>query len=475
MTLAVLASPDAGAQAQDVGTVMAASPEATPAAVVTETPAETSAPVATEAAAAPAATTAAPVATEAATQAPPAATESAAPVATEAPTTATPAAVPTATEAAATVAAATSAPTSAGTSTTSIPTAAPPTPTSQAAPDTSATVLQDTTPSQSGVRGSDAESSASSLSSASKSTSDTTTGTLDGSSSSKTVVIVVLGGVGAAIIMSLLFVLWRSQRHEDPDLDTPIPPDTATITFPAVSMPSIVAPTAQDMSTWKARGSSFASRDLPLTESTRAKLNATTRSSTEYDLANRPSQIASLSARGTATHMPHDSRDTNASSEQSFSIRGYSEFSVRHAGDSETSAMTSERYSTNGGYSTSDRYSTNGRYSTSSRLSSEPGGSNSGWFQQHQVPKNLDMHRFSSTSSTASSVVARRHNPVSFINHDLTQTPNAETPVTTHSTTSRTDVPDWYSVIESPTDNDRYTASSLDSDNISDERESFEL
>ncbi|OWZ21292.1 hypothetical protein PHMEG_0004177 [Phytophthora megakarya] len=121
-----------------------------------------------------------------------------------------------------------------------------------------------------------------------------------------------------------------------------------------------------------------------------------------------------------------------------------------------------------------DRYSTNGRYSTSSRLSSEVGRSHSGWFQSH-VPKNLDMHRFSSTSSTASSVVARKHNPPSFINHDLTKTPSTGAPVGTDSTTSRTDVPDWYSVIESPSDNDRYTTSSLDSDNVSSERESFEL
>ncbi|POM75799.1 Hypothetical protein PHPALM_7047 [Phytophthora palmivora] len=128
-----------------------------------------------------------------------------------------------------------------------------------------------------------------------------------------------------------------------------------------------------------------------------------------------------------------------------------------------------------GTYSTSDRYSTSGRYSLSSRLSSEPGRSNSGWFQR-QVPKNLDMHRFSSTSSTASSVVARKHNPpVSFVNHDLTQTPITGAPVAISSTTSRTDVPEWYSVIESPSDNDRYTTSSLDSDNISSERESFEL
>eukprot|EP00644_Phytophthora_capsici_P003614 jgi/Phyca11/510627/fgenesh2_kg.PHYCAscaffold_64_\ len=84
------------------------------------------------------------------------------------------------------------------------------------------------------------------------------------------------------------------------------------------------------------------------------------------------------------------------------------------------------------------------------------------------------MNRFS-TSSTASSVAARKHKPVSFINHDLTQTPSAQAPVTTDSTTSRTDVPDWYSVIESPSDNDRYTTSSLDSDNISEERVSFEL
>ncbi|EEY67705.1 uncharacterized protein PITG_17931 [Phytophthora infestans T30-4] len=154
-----------------------------------------------------------------------------------------------------------------------------------------------------------------------------------------------------------------------------------------------------------AKGASFASQNLPPAANTRAKMNATTRSSAEFDMANRVSQIA-----------------TSAS-----------------------------RYSTNDGYSTSDRYS------MSSRLSSEVGRSNSGWFQR-QAPKNLDMPRASSTSSTASSVAARKH-----------------TPVTTKSSISRTDVPDWYRVIESPSDNDRYTTSSLDSDNISSERESFEL
>ncbi|KAL4095160.1 hypothetical protein PRIC1_008538 [Phytophthora ramorum] len=464
MALAMIASPTV--RAQDAGTVTAPSPEATTAAAVVT--ADTAAPAATEAATAPVATTVAPVATEMATL--PAAIETPAPIATDA-AVATPAPSstppPTSTEAA-TVVAATASPASTDAPTTTTPaTTAVPSPTSQVIPNTGATMLQDTTSSESSFRGSDAGTSASSLSSSSRGGSATTTGTLEGSSATKTTVIVVLGGVGLTIVLSLLFVAWRSRTRKDQDLNTPLPPDTGTITFPAVSLPSVAMPTAQDLSAWKASGSSFASRDLPLTESTRAKLNATTRSSTEYDLANRPSQIASLPARGTTMYTPQETRGTNASSEQSFSIRGYSEFSVLHAGDSESSAMTTDRYSTNDGYSTGDRYS------TSSRLSSEPGRSNSGWFQQ-QVP-NLDMHRFSSTSSTASSVAARQHNLVSIINHDLTRTPSAGAPVTTDSTTSRTDVPDWYSVIESPTDNDRYTTTSLDSDNISNERESFEL
>ncbi|KAG6966407.1 hypothetical protein JG688_00006780 [Phytophthora aleatoria] len=342
--------------------------------------------------------------------------------------------------------------------TTSTPTAAPST--AQVASESSTPILQDTTSPQSNLRGNDADTStsASSQSSSSKSVSENITGTLDGLSSTKTTVICLLGGVGIVIIMCLLFVVWRTRGREDPELGTPIAPDSATITSP----PASSAPA------WKAKGASFASQNLPLPANTRAKMNATTRSSAEYDMTNRLSQIASLPAHNTSGKPSRANRETNASSKRSFSVRGHSEFSVHHEGDSETSVMTNERYSTN------DVYSTGDRFSTSSRLSSEVVRGNSGWFQR-PVPKNLDMHRFSSTSSTASSVVARKHNKVSFVNHDLTQTPSNEAPVTTDSTTSRTDVPDWYRVIESPSDNDRYTTSSLDSDNISSERESFEL
>ncbi|KAG3173152.1 hypothetical protein PI124_g6326 [Phytophthora idaei] len=451
MILAVISS--TGIQAQDVGTVTAANPEATAA------PVDTTTPVATDPAA-PVVTTATPVATDAVTT-PPVATEAATtPVATEAPTTSTPVSTPpppAATDAVI-VTTAPSAPVSTDPPTTSTPTAAPST--AQVASESSTPILQDTTSPQSNLRGSDADTStsASSQSSSSKSVSESITGTLDGLSSTKTTVICLLGGVGIVIIMCLLFVVWRTRGREDPELGTPIAPDSATITSP----PASSAPA------WKAKGASFASQNVPLAANTRAKMNATTRLSAEYDMTNRLSQIASLPAHNTSGKPSRANRETNASSERSFSVRGHSEFSVHHEGDSETSVMTNERYSTN------DIYSTGDRFSTSSRLSSEVVRGNSGWFQR-PVPKNLDMHRFSSTSSTASSVVARKHNKVSFVNHDLTQTPSNETPVTTDSTTSRTDVPDWYRVIESPSDNDRYTTSSLDSDNISSERESFEL
>ncbi|KAF1778771.1 hypothetical protein GQ600_21057 [Phytophthora cactorum] len=435
MILAVISS--TGIQAQDVGTVTAANPEATAA------PVDTTTPVATDPAA-PVVTTATPVATDAVTT-PPVATEAATtPVATEAPTTSTPVSTPpppAATEAVI-VTTAPSAPVSTDPPTTSTPTAAPST--AQVASESSTPILQDTTSPQSNLRGSDADTStsASSQSSSSKSVSESITGTLDGLSSTKTTVICLLGGVGIVIIMCLLFVVWRTRGREDPELGTPIAPDSATITSP----PASSAPA------WKAKGASFASQNLPLAANTRAKMNATTRSSAEYDMTNRLSQIASLPAHNTSGKPSRANRETNASSERSFSVRGHSEFSVHHEGDSETN----ERYSTNDVYSTGDRFSTSSRLSTPS-------------------PKNLDMHHFSSTSSTASSVVARKHNKVSFVNHDLTQTPSNEAPVTTDSTTSRTDVPDWYRVIESPSDNDRYTTSSLDSDNISSERESFEL
>lgn len=292
-----------------------------------------------------------------------------------------------------------------------------------------------------------------------------TTGALTGSSTTKTVVLCVIGGAGLSVILGLLLLVWIRSRREEPDLDTPLPNITST-TFPNNSFSSVVGAaatgSAQEYSVWKASGSSFASRDLPLTESARGKLNATTRSSVEYDLSERPSQIANISSRGTTSQPTQDHRGTNASSERSFSIRGFSEFSVLHGGDSESSALTYDRYS-----------------AASSRLSSDTGRSDSGW-NQNQVSKNLDMHRFSSTSSRTSSAAARTNQPVSFINHDLTEPASARS-IASESTSSRVDVPDWYSVIESPTDNERYTgerytSSSLDSDNnSSNDRESFEL
>ncbi|KAF4041198.1 hypothetical protein GN244_ATG06545 [Phytophthora infestans] len=461
MALALISS--SGIQAQDVGTVSAAvNPEVTAAAVDTAAPVDPMTPMATEPAAPIVTTSATPVATEAPAT-PPVATEAATvPVATEAPTTSPPESTPApvATEAAIV----TTAPVAVSTDppTTSTPTAPPST--AQVASESMGPNLQDTTSPQN-LRGSGDGSnmSASSQSSSSKSVSDHTTGTLDGLSSTKLTVMCLLGGVGIAIIMSLLFVVRRTRRRDDPELGTPIGPDTAEITSP----PATAITSNADV--WKAKGASFASQNLPPAANTRAKMNATTRSSAEFDMANRVSQIASLPAPSRSTKPQQPNRDTNLSPERSLSFRGCSEFSLHHEGDSEASFTTNERYSTNDGYSTSDRYS------MSSRLSSEVGRSNSGWFQR-QAPKNLDMPRASSTSSTASSVAARKHSKVSFVTPAPIQTtPSTEAPVTTKSSISRTDVPDWYRVIESPSDNDRYTTSSLDSDNISSERESFEL
>ncbi|ETN00824.1 hypothetical protein PPTG_17680 [Phytophthora nicotianae INRA-310] len=448
MVLVMISS--TGIQAQDAGTVTAANPEVTAPAVDTATPVDTTAPPVTGPAA-PIVTTAAPVVTEAVTT-PPVATEAVTvPAVTEASTTSTPVSTPApvATDAATE----TPAPVSTDPPTTSTPTATPSTVSESSVP-----ILHDTTSPQN-LRGNDdgSSASASSLSSSSRSVlEEHKTGTLNGMSSTKMMVICVLGGVGLTVILSLLFVLWRHQRRDDLELGTPIAPDTTAITSPPASAASANA------AAWKAKESSYPPQ-MPLAANTRAKMNATTRSSAEFDMANRISQIANPPAHSTKPNQAN--RETNASSERSFSIRGYSEFSLHHEGDSEASVITNDRYSTNDGYSTSDRYS------MSSRLSSEVGRSNSGWFQR-QAPNSLDRHRFSSTSSTASSIAARKHTKVSFVNPDLTQTSNTETAA---ATTSRTDVPDWYRVIESPSDNDRYTTASLDSDNISSERESFEL
>ncbi|CAI5715141.1 unnamed protein product [Peronospora destructor] len=269
----------------------------------------------------------------------------------------------------------------------------------------------------------------------------------------------------------------RNRRSEDPNLGTPVALDTSTTTFPAASMPSIVAPTARELSAWKATGSTFTSRDLPLSANARAKLNAITRLSTEYDMTNQQSHVTGLSVHGSLTQAPQALQETRGSFEQSFSIRGYSELSIHHANDLETDipVLTHERDSASDGYSSGDRYSASGKYSASSRLSSDPGRSSSGW-SQLQASKNPDIHRYSSTSSTSSSIVARNLNPVSSSNQDHpsgTNIPNTKD--STSMRTSRIDVPNWYSVIESPTDIGRYTASSLESDTISNAHESYEL
>ncbi|RLN21309.1 hypothetical protein BBJ28_00024545 [Nothophytophthora sp. Chile5] len=288
-------------------------------------------------------------------------------------------------------------------------------------------------------------------SSGSESVTDVATGD-GGVSTSKTVVLCVLGGLGASVILALLLFLCRRRSREDLDPDTPLPQAEVAISF-AVPSPPPDATVAQEMAAWKASGSSLASRNLPFTESTRAKLNGSARSSAEYDLSGRTSQLGDLSSRGP----PPPQRDTAASSEQSFSIRGYSDFSAIRGGDSEASVVMHDRHS------------------RSSLLSIDTGRSNSGWFQR-QVPRSLDLHRFSSTSSTASSVVARKQhqNVASFISHDLTQPPSNRGAVT-GGTGRSVDGKDWYSVIESPSDADRFSASSLDSDRLSDDRESFEL
>lgn len=279
-----------------------------------------------------------------------------------------------------------------------------------------------------------------------------TSGTLKGFSFSKTVAISVLGSIGLLLITILLCVVCKARGRDFPDLTTPT---LATNTFPSALTN---APTSPSSSVWKSNRSTFASRDLPLASSIRAKLNANTRSPIEYD---RPHPISMTASR------PHDTstlliRQSNIS-DRSLSLRGCSEFSVHHQGDSDVS----------GRYSTSDRYSTKGRYSTTSRLSSEFERSNSG--VPPLVPKAVDASRVSSSSSTPSSAAARRHNRVSLANHDRIPPPRPEDSHATDGIKPRTDVPDWYRVIKSPADTDRYTTTSLVSENASGDPDSFEL
>ncbi|CAI5724791.1 hypothetical protein KXD40_003443 [Peronospora effusa] len=491
LALMTITSPNIGVQAQDVGAVATPSPEVTAAAIVTDASASTDPP----ATVAPAQATEPVPVTEAPTvqSTPEVAKAATTPVVTEAvKTTTTPASSPPVTKDAVKPVAPIAARVSTDVLTTLPPAVAPSVP--QVTSQSTATIPSESTSPRSDIpdnefennlsvseadsimRGSGGEgpTNASSLSSSSNSDSESITGTPTEFFTTETVVFFMLGGIGLTIIMSLLFVFWRNRNSEDPDLGTPVASDTSTITFPAASMPSIVAPTARELSAWKASGSTFTSRDLPLSANARAKLNAITRLSTEYDMANRHSHVIGLSMHGSLTQTPPAFRETSESSEQSFSIRGYSELSIHHANDleTETPVMTFERDSGSDGYSSGDRYSASGKYSASSRLSSDPGRSSSGW-SQVQASKNLDIHRYSSTSSTSSSIVARNLNPASSGNQD--HPPCTDTPDTKDSTTSRTDVPNWYSVIESPTDIGRYTASSLESDTISNARESYEL
>ncbi|KAL7679424.1 hypothetical protein Plhal304r1_c079g0165421 [Plasmopara halstedii] len=273
-----------------------------------------------------------------------------------------------------------------------------------------------------------------------------TSSTFPGIPFSKTLIISALGGVGLFVILLLLCVKCRASKRQVPDLNTPV---QATNTFSRTS-------SSPSSSVWKSTRSTFASRDLPFASSLRAKLNATSRSSIDYDRPNPISFIASLPPNNSAIFL----RESNTS-DQSLSLRGCSEFSVHHQHDSDVS----------GRYSTSDRYSTKERYSTTSRLSSEPERSNSG-----RVPsllsKGTDVSRISSTSSTLSSATTRRHNRMSLATPDLSQSLPSDT---TSGTNTRTDVRDWYRVIESPADNDRYTSTSLVSDHTTNEQDSFEL
>lgn len=313
-------------------------------------------------------------------------------------------------------------------------------------------------------RNHDADSSASassSFASPSKSVIQQITGTLEDISLSKIVMILILVAIGIFIVMTLLCNVCRSKRSQPPNFR---PSDSAILRSPAGPT---VMPTASNTCSWKATRSTFAAQKLPQRPSTVANPNANTRTPSEYDRANKNSHIASLPAQNSSI-LPL--RQTNtSSSDQNFSIRGYSDFSLPHDGDSSESFRGNERYST--AFSMSDRYSTSGRFSTSSRLSSDPGRSNSEWFRQN-VPKSFGVDRFSSTSSTASSLAARKHHSVSFTTQGISRT---RTPTIVDNTISRTDIPDWYRVIESPTDNDRYTTLSLASENMSGGRDSFEL
>ncbi|CAH0473106.1 unnamed protein product [Peronospora belbahrii] len=475
VALITIALPHDGVQAQDIGALVTPSPEVTPAAIVTDTPAPTSLATAVVPPEATAAITE-PV-TEAVTVnlTPETVEATITPVVTEAATVITPASTPVAIDTFPPVAS-NAAPVSTDTSTDSPPPAAPSV--ASVTSESSTTIPSEAASNDVGssMQGSESEESASSSSSSSSSSSasEYVTETVTEFFTTTTIVLFMLGGIGLTIVMSLLYVLWRNQRREDPGLETPVSEDSTTTTFPAVSMPSIIAPTARDLSVWKAGESKFTSQDLPLTANVHAKLNAVSRSSIEYDMASRYSNVAILRVHESLAQDPEASRETNVFSKQSFGISEYSEFSIHDATDleTETPAMTNNRDSASDGYSAGDRYSMYGKYSASSRLSSDPGRRSSSW-SQLQVPKNLDMYRYSSTSSTNSSIVVRNHNPASSVNPD--QPSSTDTPGTVDNTTSRTDVINWYSVIESPTDIGRYTTLSFSSDTTSIGRESFEL
>uniref|UniRef100_A0AAV1VNG1 Membrane-associated protein n=1 Tax=Peronospora matthiolae TaxID=2874970 RepID=A0AAV1VNG1_9STRA len=334
--------------------------------------------------------------------------------------------------------------------------------------ESSATELPESTSSHGRMRASDASglTSASSQSSASKSASESTTDSPTDFTSTKSVVLFMICGVGFTISMSLLFVLWRNRmKNKDSDLETTAPPNAASISFPAIAIPPIIVPDAQVVSSWKASKPSIASQpDILLSASDHTKLDPSMRSSVGHDLTNGYSQVASLPLLCPLMQTPQANRETNSSSEQSISIRGYSDFSMHHDSEGETFAVMSERDSASTAYLARDRCSTYNRYSVSSRLSSVHGRNSSDWFQL-LASEQLDIYRVSSASSTTFSVATT----------EQVRLPHANVHVTLNGTTSRTDVPTWYVVIQSPTDNNRCTTTSIDSDDLRDDRESYEL
>lgn len=285
----------------------------------------------------------------------------------------------------------------------------------------------------------------------------------DGSAAKlRVAVLVAVGSLGGAVILGMLvFCCMRrhreaaAQREHDPISPQPVAVfpgrDTGLVRVISDRKASSASSTVATLPVVSARPSARSMGQFRASSRSLTQIVADAAASASYHLS-RPLEMASspssfhnsMALQSISDDSSRDSglsspfRGTNQSN-RSYDVRGGSGFSFQDDSDTSSSADR-QSYSS---YATDDR-------TTAMSLISVPSA---------RIPPTLDLHRFSSTSSTASQADP---NAASFIASDLTQPTTA-------------DGRHWYKTIESPTDEDRYTDLSVESERLSTDRESYEL